>query len=255
MINILLNGCCGHMGKVVADMCKYQKDVVIVGGIDLSAPEGDYGYPIFSSPAEVDIDFDVIIDFSNATCVPALCEFAKNKKKGLVCCTTGIPEDVVSCLFDCSSSVPVFKSANMSYGMNVLFEIVRMATMALKDGSEIDIIEAHHRRKLDAPSGTALMIADVINEECDNKMDYVYDRSQRRSPRAQNEIGFSSIRGGNIVGEHEIMFIMDEEVVKISHSASTRDVFARGAIMAAKFIANKAPGMYSMQDITANIFD
>ena len=111
MINILLNGCCGHMGKVVADMCKYQKDVVIVGGIDLSAPEGDYGYPIFSSPAEVDIDFDVIIDFSNATCVPALCEFAKNKKKGLVCCTTGIPEDVVSCLFDCSSSVPVFKSA------------------------------------------------------------------------------------------------------------------------------------------------
>ena len=158
MINILLNGCCGHMGKVVADMCKYQKDVVIVGGIDLSAPEGDYGYPIFSSPAEVDIDFDVIIDFSNATCVPALCEFAKNKKKGLVCCTTGIPEDVVSCLFDCSSSVPVFKSANMSYGMNVLFEIVRMATKALKDGSEIEIIEAHHRRKLDAPSGTALMI-------------------------------------------------------------------------------------------------
>lgn len=254
MIKILMNGCGGRMGRVITDMCKSDNEVEIVAGVDIRTPEADLGYPVFDNPTSVDVDFDVIIDFSNALSVPGICELAKTRSKGIVCCTTGLSDDTIATLFDASAKIPVFKSANMSFGMNVLFELVRKATIALKDTSDIEIVEAHHNRKLDAPSGTALMIADVISEECDNDMEYVYDRSQRRESRPHNEIGFSSVRGGNIVGEHEVMFIADEEIVKISHSASTRDVFARGAIKAAKFISDKGPGMYSMQDIMAQVF-
>ncbi|SCW26456.1 dihydrodipicolinate reductase [Ruminococcaceae bacterium YRB3002] len=253
MVKVFLNGCCGRMGKAIAALCKTNEDYKIVAGCDVITTN-DLSFPVFTNPTDCDVDFDVIIDFSNAKAVPMIVEYAISVGKPLVCCTTALSDETVESIFDASKKIPVFKSANMSYGMNVMFELVRQATKALYPECDIEIVEAHHSRKVDAPSGTALMIADVISEETNNELEYVYDRHTANHARDKKELGISSIRGGNIVGEHEVMFISDEEIVKISHSAQTRDVFGKGALTAAAFLVGKAPGYYSMQDIVAEAF-
>ena len=253
MVKIFLNGCCGRMGKAIAGLCKNSEDYRIVAGCDV-VTSNELGFPVYTNPTECDVEFDAIIDFSNHAAVPMILEYAIATGKPLVCCTTALPEETVNSILEASSKIAVFKSANMSYGMNVMFELVRQATKALFPGTDIEIVEAHHNRKVDAPSGTALMIADVISEETNNELHYVYERHTADHPRDSKELGISSIRGGNIVGEHEVMFISDEEIVKISHSAQTRDVFAKGALTAAAFLKGKAPGYYTMQDIVAEAF-
>ncbi|MCQ2482870.1 MAG: 4-hydroxy-tetrahydrodipicolinate reductase [Clostridia bacterium] len=253
MVNILMHGCNGRMGKSISQMCKGSDKYRIVAGVDMFSADNGFGYPIFESLAEVDVDFDVIIDFSNANIVPTVAQYAMQNKKPLICCTTGLSDDTCAMLLEASKIVPVFKSANMSLGMNVLFELVRSATKVLYPDYEMEIVEAHHNKKLDAPSGTAYMIADVISEETNNEVEYVFDRHDVRKARDHKELGISSIRGGNIVGNHDVMFIGDEEILTISHQAQDRSVFGRGALRAAEFVVGKEPGMYTMQDITAQI--
>jgi len=253
MVKIFLNGCCGRMGKAIASMCKSNPDFKVVAGCDVITSD-ELSFPVFQNPNDCDVEFDAIIDFSNAKAVPMITAFAVSSGKPFVCCTTALSDETIADIFEASKMIPVFKSANMSYGMNVLFELVRQATKALYPDSDIEIVEAHHNRKLDAPSGTALMIADVISEETNNELKYVYDRHSMNHAREKNELGITSIRGGNIIGEHEVMFISDEEIVKISHSARSREVFAKGALTAAAFLVKKAPGYYSMQDIVAEAF-
>jgi 4-hydroxy-tetrahydrodipicolinate reductase len=227
----------------------------VVAGSDIISNATGFSYPVFDSLAHCTVDYDVIVDFSNAKGVPAVIEAALAAGKPLVCCTTGLDEATLAKLQDASAKIAVFKSANMSLGINVLIGLVKQAAKTLYPGFDIEILEAHHRRKLDAPSGTALMIADAINESCNNELEYVYERHSRMQARGDKEMGISAIRGGNIVGEHEVYFISDEETVKISHSAKTRDAFARGALAAAKYIQDKKPGMYNMDDMIAGAFD
>lgn len=254
MTRIFLNGCCGRMGRAISAMALESDDFEVVAGADIVNSNG-FAYPIFDSLDKCDVDFDAIIDFSNAKGVPAIIDASLKLNKPLVCCTTGLDEATTAKLVDASSKIAVFKSANMSLGINVLIGLVKQAAKTLYPGFDIEILEEHHRRKLDAPSGTAMMIADAINESCNNELEYVYERHSRMQARGDKELGISAIRGGNIVGEHEVYFISDEETVKISHSAKTRDAFARGALAAANYIKDKKPGMYSMDDMIAGAFD
>ena len=248
-LRILMNGCCGYMGRAIAGICKKESDCEIVCGVDISDNTEGLDFPVFKEASEVDVDFDVIIDFSHFSCIPKIFELALNRKKPIVCCTTGLSESDLKILEDASKEIPVFKSANMSLGINVMIALCRKMTNILYPGYDIEIVEAHHNRKLDAPSGTALMIADAIKDEIEGDVNYVYDRQSVRQKRDVKDIGISSIRGGNIVGEHEVMFIGEEEILKISHSAQTRDVFARGALAAARYVYGKEPGYYDMSDM------
>ena len=255
MVRILMHGCLGRMGRAITNLAEASDECTIVAGCDAlpTVPE-HWPYPVFTDISDCNIDYDVIVDFSNAKAVDHLIDVALASGKPLVCCTTALSEETVARLEEASKTIPVFKSANMSYGMNVLFELVKQASKAMYPDYDIEIVEAHHNRKLDAPSGSAYSIADAVQQSVPDKLDYVYDRHALNQARGKKEIGFSSIRGGNIVGEHEIMFISDEETVTISHSAATRDVFGKGAITAAIFLADKGPGYYSMYDIVSKKF-
>lgn len=254
MTKVFLNGCCGRMGRAISAMALENDEFEVVAGADIVNNNG-FAYPVFSSLDQCDVDYDVIIDFSNAKGVPAVIDAALANNKPLVCCTTGLDEETLAKLKDASNKIAVFKSANMSLGINVLIGLVKQAAKTLYPGFDIEILEAHHRRKLDAPSGTAMMIADALNESCNNELEYVYERHSKMQARGDKELGISAIRGGNIVGEHEVYFISDEETVKISHSAKTRDAFARGALSAAAYLIDKKPGMYSMDNMIADAFD
>ena len=250
MVKIFLNGCCGRMGKAIVDLCLHSDEYQIVAGGDIfENPE--YKFPVYTSVNECTEDFDVIIDFSNAKAVPTILEFALARKKPFICCTTALSDETVNDILKASEEIAVFKSANMSIGINLMIELAKQATKILYPEFDIEIVEAHHNRKLDAPSGTAMMIANAIDQEIPDKVEYVYDRHSVNKARSKQEIGISSIRGGNIVGEHQAMFISDEEIVTISHSAQTRDVFAKGALRAAKFMADKERGYFTMSDIIA----
>jgi len=252
MTRIFMHGVYGRMGSAIVEMCSHDPSVEIVAGADIFSPEKPkYDFPVYTNVSECEEDFDVIIDFSTATAVPAVVEFAASMKKPIVICTTALTDDTNRLILDSSKKIPIFKSANMSYGMNVVFELVKEATKLLYPNVDIEIVEAHHNRKIDAPSGTAMAIADIIAEETNNELEYTYERHSVSKPRGKKELGISSIRGGNIVGEHEVMFIAEEEIVKISHSAQNRTVFARGAIMAASFLVGKEPGFYSMSDVVS----
>ncbi len=250
MVKIFLNGCCGRMGKAIANLCYNNPDYKIVAGGDIIENK-NYDFPVYTSLSECTEDFDVIIDFSNAKAVPTILEFALIRKKPFICCTTALSDDTVSAILSASEKIAVFKSANMSLGINMMVELCKQATRILYPEFDIEIVEAHHNRKLDAPSGTAMMIASAIDQEISDNVEYVYDRHSVNKARSKNEIGISSIRGGNIVGEHSAMFISDEEILTISHSAQTRDVFAKGALTAAKFMAGKEKGYFTMSDVIA----
>ena len=250
MVKIFLNGGCGRLGKAIANLCCNNPDYKIVAGGDIIENK-NYDFPVYTSLSECTEDFDVIIDFSNAKAVPTILEFALSRKKPFICCTTALSDDTVSAILSASEKIAVFKSANMSLGINMMVELCKQATRILYPEFDIEIVEAHHNRKLDAPSGTAMMIASAIDQEISDNVEYVYDRHSVNKARSKNEIGISSIRGGNIVGEHSAMFISDEEILTISHSAQTRDVFAKGALTAAKFMAGKEKGYFTMSDVIA----
>lgn len=254
MVKIFLNGCCGRMGKAIANLCVNNPEYKIVAGGDI-VENPSYDFPVYTNLNDCTEDFDAIIDFSNAKAVPAILEFALNRKKPFVCCTTALSDETIASIQTASETIAVFKSANMSLGINMMVELCKKATKILYPEFDIEIVEAHHNRKLDAPSGTAMMIADGIKQEISDDVEYVYDRHSVNKARSKNEIGISAIRGGNIVGEHSAMFISDEEILTISHSAQTRDVFAKGALTAAKFMAGKNNGYYTMSDVIAQYIE
>ena len=252
MTKIVMHGCNGHMGRVITDMCKADDDIEIVAGVD-KYKGIDNDYPVFDSISDVNVDFDVIIDFSNVAAINDLLDYCYSNKKPLVLCTTGLDETLIKKVEDTSKSVAILRSANMSLGINTLFDLCKKATQVFADaGFDIEIVEKHHNQKLDAPSGTALALADACNDALDEKYDYVYGRADRREKRPKNEIGISAVRGGNIVGEHEVIFAGLDEVITIKHTAYSKGVFAKGAVEAAKFLAGKPAGLYDMKKVIAD---
>ena len=249
MTNIILRGCRGKMGNVITQMVEEDENALIVAGIDVSKGRDDK-YPVFYSFMQCNVPADVIIDFSSPVNVREMLDFAIMRNIGIVLCTTGFSKEDQGLIDEASKQIPILRSANMSMGVNLIFKLVEEAARVLADsGFDIEIIEKHHSKKVDAPSGTALAIADSINEALDNQYEYVYDRTDIRAPRVKNEIGISSVRGGTIVGEHEVIFAGSDEVIEIKHTAYSKAIFAKGAIQAAKFLPGKAPGMYAMNDV------
>ncbi len=251
MTKILMHGCNGHMGQVITEICQADKETVIVAGVDKNT-EVKNDYPVYASIDEVDVDFDVVIDFSHISTTDGLLTYCETHNKPVVLCTTGLTEDMLSHVTSASTKTAVLRSANMSLGINTLFDLCKKATAVFAEaGFDIEIVEKHHNQKLDAPSGTALALADACNDALAEKYDYVYDRSGRRETRPVNEIGISAVRGGNIVGEHEVIFAGLDEVITIKHTAYSKSVFAKGAVQAAKYLAGKEPGLYDMTDVIA----
>lgn len=246
MTNILLNGCLGKMGHAVSEVVNERDDTRILCGVDIA--KGDRTYPVYTCFVDVAEKPDVIIDFSNPLVLDDMLDYAIGYRVPVIICTTGFSEQQVAKIKDASKEIPVFYSGNMSLGINVLINLARKAAAVFSDSFDVEIVEKHHNQKLDAPSGTAIMIADAISEELDG-MQYVYDRHAYRKKREKTEIGIHSVRGGNIVGEHEVIFAGHDEVVTISHHAQSKGVFAAGAVNAAVFIKDKPAGMYDMSDL------
>jgi len=249
MIRILLNGCNGRMGQAVTRSCKYNDKLMIVAGVDIAVKE-DAGYPVYAEPGQVKEKADIIIDFSHPSALDKILNYAVEKSLPIVIATTGHSEIQKELIINASKSIPVLLSANMSLGINLILDLVKRAAKMLHGTFDIEIIEKHHNQKIDAPSGTALAIADSINSAIPGKeMKYVYDRHSTRQKRTTDEIGIHSIRGGTIPGEHSIIFAGNDEVIEIKHTAISRDLFAEGAVKAAAFLYGKPPGLYKMQDI------
>ena len=249
MIRAIMHGCNGHMGQVITGLAAADEEIEIVAGIDLSDHIKNT-YPVFSSLEACDVEADVIIDFCSAKAIDGLIEYSVKKRIPVVVCTTGLSEEQVGRIREASASVAVLKSANMSLGINMLLKLLKEAALTLAPaGFDMEIVERHHNQKVDAPSGTALALADSMNEALDNAYSYKYDRSQERAKRSKTEIGISAVRGGNIVGEHEVIFAGTDEVIEFKHTAYSKAVFAKGAIEAAKFLAGKPAGFYDMRDV------
>lgn len=247
MTKIILSGCMGRMGKSISAVAAKTDEVEIVCGFDIAG--GDCDYPVYGDYASLSVDADVIIDFSHPANLSNLLSFAKKNKLPVVIATTGLSEEQKKELADASEVIPVFFSANMSLGINLLIRLAKQAAKILEGSFDIEIIEKHHNQKLDAPSGTALAIADGIAESLSNEPEYVYERHSVRKPRGKREIGLHAVRGGTIVGEHEVLFAGPDEVIRLSHSAQSREVFAQGAVRAAVFLSKKPAGFYSMDDL------
>lgn len=249
MLRLILSGCNGRMGRAVEHLCAAQPDLEIAAGFDLLGT-GDRDFPVFSSPAEFQGQADAVIDFSSPAALPALLDFCTARRLPVVLATTGYSQEQLAAIDRAAERIPVFRSANMSVGVNVLLALVRQATAALGGDYDIEIVEKHHNKKVDAPSGTALMLADAAASALPCQPDYVYDRHSVRRARAKEEIGICSVRGGGIVGDHDVLFAGENEVITLSHSAMSREVFASGAIRAARFLSGVAsPGLYSMTDL------
>ena len=249
MIKVILNGANGAMGKVVADLISADPDMEVVVGVDRRS-DMDAAFPIIDNINKVNVAADVVIDFSSVEAADELLDFIEQKKIPAVICTTGLSDTQIDRINELSSVSPILRSANMSLGINILSKVLAEVAPTLKKaGFDIEIVEAHHRRKLDAPSGTALLLADSINSSMDEKLEYTYDRSDRHEPRRENEIGISSVRGGTIVGDHDVIFAGEDEVISFNHRAYSRKIFANGAIAAAKFLLGKSNGLYDMSDV------
>lgn len=249
MIKFMLHGCNGKMGRMITEIVKGDENAVIAAGVDAYTGVPNE-YPVFDSIDKCDVDVDVAIDFSTAKAVDSLLDYCVEKKLPVVLCTTGLSEEQLKKVEEASKETAVLKSANMSLGINLLLKLLKDAARVLAPaGYDIEIVERHHNQKLDAPSGTALALADSVNEALDNEYHYVYDRSQVRQKRDKKEIGISAVRGGTIVGNHEVIFAGTDEVIEFTHTAYSRSVFAKGAVEAGKFLAERAPGMYDMGDV------
>ena len=250
MTRIIMHGCNGRMGQMITGIVKERDDAKIVAGIDVFDGITTNGYPVFTDIDACDVEADVVIDFSNASAVDKLMEYCEAKSLPLVLCSTGLSEEQLAKAKALSGKIAVLKSANMSLGINLLQKLLKDAAAILApSGFDIEIVEKHHRMKLDAPSGTALALADSVNEALNNEYSYVYDRSARREKRPDKEIGISAVRGGTIVGDHDVIFAGTDEVITFSHTAYSRAVFAKGAVSAAIFLAGKQPGFYDMSNV------
>lgn len=249
MIKILMHGCNGRMGQMISGLVRDEEELMIAAGVDTYQGVSNE-YPVFGSIDACDDDVDVVIDFSNAAAADAVMEYCAKRQIPLVFCTTGLSEEQLQKLEDTAKQTAVLKSANMSLGINLLLKLLKDAAKVLAPaGYDIEIVEKHHNQKLDAPSGTALALADSINEAMDGSYVYTYDRSQVRRKREKKEIGISAVRGGTIVGEHEVLFAGLDEVIELKHTAYSRSVFGKGAVEAARFLAGKPAGMYDMSDV------
>ena len=249
MTKIIMLGCNGRMGQMITDMVKQDDECTIVAGIDI-VDNRDNGYPVYTKLADCDVEADAIIDFTSATDFESRMDYAVDKQIPIIECSTGLSEEQMDYLKKASEKVAVLKSANMSLGINLLMKLLKEAAVKLAgDGFDVEIVEKHHNQKLDAPSGTELALADSINEAMDDRYEYIYDRSQVRQKRDKKELGISAVRGGTIVGEHEVIFAGTDEVITFKHTAYSRAVFAKGSITAAKYLKGKAAGLYDMSDV------
>jgi len=251
MTRIIMHGCNGRMGQIISEICREDPDSEIVEGVDVTAQK-EQSYPVFTDIMKCDIQADVVIDFSTAKAVDAVFNYCVERNLPLILCTTGLSEEQLEKADQASKTVAILKSANMSIGINTLFEILQKAAKVLSPaGFDVEIVEKHHNQKLDAPSGTALALADAVNDAMNQIYEYKFDRSRERRKRDAKEIGISAVRGGTIVGEHEVIFAGKDEVIEIKHTAYSRSVFGKGAVEAAKFIKGKEAGYYDMREVVA----
>lgn len=249
MVRIIMNGCNGHMGQVISELVSRDENAEIVAGVDLQ-DTGRYTYPVFTKIEACDVKADVMIDFSSAKATDAVLEYCGSRELPLVLCTTGLSQEQLKKVEETAKKTAVLRSANMSLGINTLLKLIQDAAKVLATaGFDMEIVERHHNLKVDAPSGTALALADSLNEAMDNEYHYVYDRSQKREQRDAKEIGISAVRGGTIVGDHEVIFAGPDEVIEFKHTAYSKTVFAKGAVEAAKFLNGKPAGMYNMSHV------
>lgn len=252
MTKIIMNGCNGRMGQVITRLVSEDADCEIVAGFDINDSVNN-SYPVFDNPADFKGDADVVIDFSHPSCLTGILDFCKKNNLPVVLATTGYTSEQRNEIANASKEIPIFFSANMSLGINLLIALAKQAAKLLEGSFDIEIVERHHNQKLDAPSGTALAIADAIDETLTNPAEYVYDRHSVRRKRKPTEIGLHSVRGGTIVGDHDVIFAGKDEVIEIKHSAYSREVFAVGAVRAAKFMNGKTAGMYDMNDLIESL--
>lgn len=253
MTRVIMHGCNGRMGQIISGLIADDTDATVVAGVDARGAQGN-PYPVFTDIRDCDVEADCVIDFSTAAAVDGLLDYCLEKQLPCVLCTTGLSETQLARLEEASEKVAILKSANMSLGINLLLKLVKNAAEVLANaGFDMEIVEKHHNQKLDAPSGTALALADSINEQLENAYTYVYDRSSRRQKRPEKEIGISAVRGGSIVGEHDVIFAGTDEVVTFSHTAYSRAVFGKGAVQAAKFLAGKPAGRYDMSNVIGDV--
>ena len=249
MTKVIMHGCNGKMGQMITNIVNEDPEIEIVAGVDFLNQNSDK-YPVFKTIQECDITADAVIDFSTAVAVDGLLDYCVEKQIPCVLCTTGLSKEQLEKVEEAAKKVAVLKSANMSLGINVLLKLLKEAAATFNEaGFDIEIVEKHHNQKIDAPSGTALALADSINEEFNNEFEYVYDRSQVREKRSKKEIGISAVRGGTIVGDHDVIFAGTDEVITFSHRAYSKAVFAKGAVQAAKFLKGKPAGKYDMSDV------
>ncbi len=251
MTKIIMNGCNGRMGRIITELVSKEENAEIVAGIDVyTAVENKY--PVFTSIDECDVKADVIVDFSLPTGTDKVLDYAVKTGTPVVLCTTGLSDDQIGRVKEASEKVAILRSANMSVGVNLLLKVLHdVAPQLAAAGFDIEIVEKHHNQKKDAPSGTAIALADAINDSLNNEYEYAYDRSSRSESRPAKEIGISAVRGGTIPGDHDVIFAGQDEVITFSHRAYSRAIFGKGAITAAKFLAGKNPGLYSMADALA----
>ncbi len=253
MTKVIMHGCNGKMGQMITNIIAAEEDIEIVAGVDASDHIKNT-YPVFTNIAQCDAAADVVIDFCSAAEVDALLDYCAEKQIPCVLCTTGLSEAQLAHVDEAAKKVAVLKSANMSLGVNMLLKLLKNAAQVLVPaGFDIEIVEKHHNLKVDAPSGTALALADSINEEFDNQFEYVYDRSGKRERRTDKEIGISAVRGGTIVGDHDIIFAGEDEVITFSHRAYSKALFGKGAVQAAKFLKGKPAGKYDMKDVIGEV--
>ena len=248
MINVMLSGCNGKMGMVLSGLLSNDAQAKVVCGFDINT-KSNFGYPVYDNLDDVSEKVDVVIDFSHPSCLSAVLGFCKKNNVPVVVATTGLSDEQKMDIEKLSKSVPVFFTFNMSLGINLLVNLVKKATSILEDNFDVEIIEKHHNQKIDAPSGTAIMIADAVKAVMKEEAELVYDRHSVRQKRAKNEIGMHSVRGGTIVGEHSVIFAGKDEVLELKHEAHSKEVFAVGAIKASKFLIGKSAGMYDMANL------
>ena len=249
MVNVIMHGCNGRMGQMISGIVAADEEIKIVAGIDIY-DEQKNDYPVFKSVEDCNVEADAVIDFGATAAIDGLLDWCVKKQMPVVVCTTGLSEAQLSKLNEASKKVAILRSANMSLGINMLMKLLQEAANVLAPaGFDIEIVEKHHKMKVDAPSGTAIALADAINEARGNEYTYVYDRSQVRQKRGEKELGISAVRGGSIVGEHEIIFAGQDEVITFTHTAYSRALFGKGAVQAAKFLKGKQAGLYTMSDV------
>ncbi len=252
-IRLIISGCNGRMGQAITRLCEQTSDIEIVAGLDVITEKRN-GYPVFADPMECQIAADVLIDFSNATLLDQLLPYCLQRKLPAVICTTGHSPEQLNALESASKKLPLFRSGNMSLGINLITILLKKAAAVLGENFDVEIVEKHHHGKMDAPSGTAIMLADAVRDGLSYEPEYIYERQSVRQPRGKQEIGISAVRGGTIVGEHEVLFCGQDEVITFKHTAYSREIFANGAITAARFLSKvNAPGLYDMNDALSDI--